>query len=217
MPFEEIVLSSSTPDAQVEQPPVDLVSTAALGQFCRLRLCRSVFELFNRRYLSVNIEYAFGNSRKFDLDIGILDPTPRRSLKISWGYLGLFLILAVCAISTALNVNTRSEHGWTAFLALSAILSLILAVYHSHDRLVFYSRNGRIPLLILFNRSPDRKTFSDFTNHLVQYIHKANDTLLNRNESLNAELQEHRRLMEEGVISTKRYELAKLRILKQHR
>jgi len=217
MQVEEIVLSSGSPHAPAEQPSVDLVSTAALRQSSRLRFSRVMFELFNRRHLSVNLESTFGNDREYDLDIAILDPAPRRSLKIGWRYIALFLVLAAGSVYTALNEHTQNTYVWPAFLAFSASLSLLCAVYQSRDRLVFYSRNGRIPLVILFNRNPDRKTFREFTNQLVHHIQQANDTLLHRSDVLSAELKEHRRLMEEGVISGKRYELAKLRILGQHR
>jgi len=216
MLVEEIVLSSDSPHTPADQPAVDLISTAALVQSSRLRFSRAVFELFNRRHLSVNLEHTFRSNRKYNLDIGILDPLPRRSVKISWPYVSLFVVLAASAVYTALNEYTRDTYLWPAFLALSAGLSLLLAVYDSHDRLVFYSRNGRIPLVILFNRNPDRRTFKAFTNQLAHYIHQVSNTPLHRDAVLNVELMEHRRLMEEGVISAKRYELAKLRILRRH-
>jgi len=106
---------------------------------------------------------------------------------------------------------------WVAgILSACAGLSLILAIYRSHDRLVFYSQHGRVPLVVLFNRSPDRVTLGSFTGVLAQQIKDAKRNYLGNNHALNEELKELRRLMEAGIISSRRYDFAKQRILSQH-
>jgi hypothetical protein len=216
MQVEEIVLSTECSDIPDEQPSADLISTAALTQTSRLRLCAAVLELFNRRHLYVSTESAFGRDREYNLDIGILDPVPKRSLKISWRHIALFLVFATCAAYTALRKSMPEAGTWSAILAVTSGIFLLIAIYKSHDRLVFYSRTGRLPLVILFNRNPDRKTFNEFADQLVHCTEQAGGRCVNENERLNAELKELRRLMALGVISRKRYELAKLRILERH-
>lgn len=94
----------------------------------------------------------------------------------------------------------------------------MLAVYRSHDRLVFYSQNGRTPLVTLFNRNPDQETLSTFISIFTDQIMEASTNLnfICGNERLNAELKEHRRLMEKGIISRKGYDISKSRILDRH-
>jgi hypothetical protein len=95
-------------------------------------------------------------------------------------------------------------------------LSLVAAIYRSHDRLVFYSQHGRVPLVVLFNRLPDRKTQHSFTSTLVEHIKEAGTSNAGTDEILSIELKAHRCLMEEGIISVKRYDIVKERILGQH-
>ena len=95
-------------------------------------------------------------------------------------------------------------------------ISLVLALYCSHDRLVFYSQHGRVPLVVLFNRLPDRATLNAFTDALVKEIKDAGVLYPHTGETLSEELKEHRRLREAGVISSQRYDIVKRRILGQH-
>jgi hypothetical protein len=104
----------------------------------------------------------------------------------------------------------------SAMLGADSGLSLILAAYRCHDRVVFYSQNGRVPLVILLNRNPDGETFKSFTDVLIRRIQEVRDSLVSRSEMLSEELKGHRRLMEEGIISEKRYDSVKQRILCQH-
>jgi hypothetical protein len=126
---------------------------------------------------------------------------------------------ALAAGVTGFTVRIPNSSTWSAVLAVCTGLVLVLAVFHSHGRLVFYSRNGRIPLLVLFNQNPDKDTFDAFVGILIDHIRKArqNLSLVHQNELLSTELKEHRRLMEAGVILGKRYDAAKARILRQHR
>jgi len=154
--------------------------------------------------------------REYTVDIGILDPQPRRVLKICWGNLLIFVALSGATWAFALTDLALNTMLLPLILGVCAVLSLILAVYRSHDRLVFYSQYGRVPLVVLFNRSPYRAELSSFTDTLVHHIKDAKVHYPDVNETLSEELKAHRRLMEAGAISSKRYDLVKQRILSQH-
>jgi hypothetical protein len=216
MRFEEIHISTIPPDFVEEQPPEPRVSNATLEQRNRFRFCKCAFELFNQRLLSVKIEGVFKHARDYEFDIGILDPEPKRSVRISWLYLSAFLILAATAGLTACTDLVPNSSMLSAMLGAGAGLSLILAAYRCHDRLVFYSQNGRVALVILLNRNPDGETFNTFTDALIRRIQQVRDSIISRSEMLSEELKEHRRLMEAGIISKKRYDSVKQRILRQH-
>lgn len=217
MYLEEICLSTTEPDPEADRAPDPVEKIAGLEQANALRRSLSVFALLNTLHLSVKTQGFMKAASEYTVDLGILDPRPKRSLKICWSYLLLFLVFGGGAAFFSLGeAAATSPMQLPVVLGSCAVLSLVLAVYGSHDRLVFYSRHGRAPLVILFNRSPDRARFDQFVDILVSDIKRAGNRDLADNEILIEELKEHRRLMETGVISPKRYDIIKQRILSRH-
>jgi hypothetical protein len=216
MYVEEISLSAVVDDPEAGQALEEQKTAAVLEQTSWLRRCQSEFTLFNNHRLSVKTQGFMQNGRDYTVDIGILDPQPRRSLKICWSNLLIFVAFCGAALSFTLAGLAPDSTLLPLVLGAGAGLSLILAVYRSHDRLVFYSQYGRVPLVVLFNRLPDRATLDSFTDTLVQHIKDAKARYPCASETLSEELKAHRRLMEEGAISRKRYDLVKQRILSQH-
>ena len=217
MYVEEICLSATVDDSGVDQPPEEQHKVAVLEQINRTRRCRSVFTLFNNHRLAVETHGFMQNDRNYTIDIGILDPHPKRSIKIGWNYLLIFVSLCTALWLIAFNGITLNLTLPMIVLSVCAGLSLVLTIYRSHDRFVFYSQHGRVPLVVLFHRLPDRAALDSFTANLVGHIKEAKDHNTDINEILIGELKEHRRLMEEGVISNKRYDIVKKCILGQHR
>jgi len=216
MYVEEIYLSAAVADLDADQPPDEQKTAATLEQVSWLRRCQSEFTLLNSHRLSVKTQGFLKSTRNYTIDIGILDPQPGRSLKICWGNFLIFVALSGATWTFSLTGFVLNTMLLPLTLGACAGLSLILTVYRSHDRLVFYSQYGRVPLVVLFNRSPDRATLDSFTDALVQHITDARAHCAGADETLSEELKVHRRLMEEGVISSKRYDLVKQRILSQH-
>jgi len=216
MYVEEICLSAAVPDLDEDQPPDDQETAATLEQASWLRRCQSEFTLSSKHRLSVKTQGLMQKSRDYTVDIGILDPQPRRALKICWGNLLIFVALCGATWAFALTDLALNTMLLPLILGACAGLSLILVVYRSHDRLVFYSQYGRVPLVVLFNRSPDRAELGSFVDILVCHIKDAKVHYPDVNETLSEELKAHRRLLEEGAISGKRYDLVKQRILSQH-
>ena len=217
MYVEEICLSATGDDAEIDEVSGGQEETVAeLEQFNRIRHSRARFTLFTNHRLRVEIRGLMQPVRKYTIDTSILDPQPKRSVKISWGYL---LIFALCSIYlTAVSGNLIPYATLLTFITgAGASLSIVMVVYRSHDRLVFYSQHGRVPLVVLFNRLPDRETQNLFTGTLVEHIKDAGIPNTGTDETLSMELKAHRCLMEEGVISAKRYDIVKKRILGQHR
>jgi hypothetical protein len=215
MYLEEICLTATAADPEPQQPGEPAQQVAGLEQVNRMRRCRSQFTLYNNHRLAVRTQGLLRNPRDYDVDLGILDPHPRRQIRIAWHYvLGFAVLSASAAFLAFFSASTNSMLSIAA--SASAVLSLVLALYCSHDRLVFYSQHGRVPLVVLFNRLPDRATLNAFTDALVKEIKDAGVLYPHTGETLSEELKEHRRLREAGVISSQRYDIVKRRILGQH-
>ena len=217
MRFEEIDILTISPDFVEEQPPAVRIIDATLEQRNRFRFCKYSFELVNHYCLSVKIAGKFKHPTVYEFNIGILDPEPKRLVRISWRYLFVFLILAATAALTACTDIFRNSSMLSSLLTAGAGLSLILTVYNCCDRLVFYTQNGRVPLVVLLNNNPQSDMFSAFTEALTLRILEVRDRFTSRREMLCEELKEHRRLNEEGIIPDKCYEKVKQQILGLHR
>ena len=216
MYIEEISLSAAAGDFETEQRSGDQTKAARLEQVNWMRRCRSEFTLFNNHCLSVKRQGFMQNRPDYTIDIGMLDPHPKRLFKICWGNLLIFFGLCGAAWFFAFDSPAQKTTLVAIILSVCAGLSLIPAIYRSHDRVVFFSQSGRVPLVVLFNRLPDRVTFDSFTEVLIRHIKDAKAHCMGTIETLNEELRAHRHLMEEGVISNKRYDIVKQRILSQH-
>jgi hypothetical protein len=216
MYLEEICLSAAVDDPEVEQPAEEPEKAAVLEQSNWVRRCRAEFTLYDNQRLLVRTQGLMRRPRDYTVNIGILDPQPKRSFSVCWSHLLIGVALTVAAGLVSFTGVVPENALLTLTLSVCAALSLILAIYRSHDRLVFYSQCGRVPLVVLFNRLPDRETLGTFTEALTQDIRTARAESRGSHEMLREELKEHRRLMEEGVISGRRYDIAKRRILGQH-
>lgn len=216
MYVEEISLSAPVDELEVNQAPEEQTKVAGLVQANRLRHCRSEFVLLSNHRLLVNTQGIMQRPRSYTLDIGMLDPLPKHSVNIAWRYLLLFAALCIAAWFIDYVGVTREATLGAVVLVICAVPSLLLAIFRSHDRLIFYSMTGRVPLLVLFRSLPDRLTLEAFRDVLIEHITDARSRHMGITEALNAELKAHRHLMEEGVISRKRYDIVKQCILGRH-
>ena len=217
MYLEEICLSATDDDTETDQASADREIVAVLEQFHRIRRSWSQFTLFDNHRLMIETRRFLKPARHYTIETSLLDPRPKRSLKISWYYLLIFILLCSICLIAASGDTVPDASLLTFITGGGAGLSLVMAIYRSHDRVIFYSQHGRVPLVVLFNRLPDRKMLNSFTGTLAEHINKARSPNTSTDEMLSQELKAHRCLMEEGIISAKRYDIVKKRILGQHR
>jgi len=209
MHVEDILITTIPSPTSEEQSAEARVSNAVIEQNDRFRFRKYAFELFNKRFLSVKVERLYR-----------LDPDTQRSPSARWWCLTAVLALFLAAVLVGATENTDylTKPAVLALqLSAGAVLAMLLVAYHCNKRTVFYSRNGRVPLVALLNRGPDSEAFQVFIEVLIKYIKETGDRRCNGGNLLSEELKEHRRLMEAGFISKKRYASAKRRILALHR
>ena len=192
-----------------------------LTQFSLLKAYSVHYTLFDGHYLSVYVKHPFLRPRKYWLNLAYLEPTPRRVLKIDKPSLYACGILSLAAMVLML-INTFTN-GSTAILqavvalVCTALIALLLLIYRSKDRLVFYSRYGRVNWLEILINKPNRRAYKEFVQLLISASHAVSSRQSPRHEQrLGAELREHRRLKDEGALPARVYEDVKRRFLGEH-
>lgn len=216
MSLEKIHITAITPDYLEQSPPEAGVISAILEQSNRFRFRRHTFKLIDQRILSVKTDGITRNHPDYEFNIGILNPEPKRFVGINWGYVAAFLILVVSATLAARSELFPDSFMASLLLAANAIVFLVLAAYSCHNRLVFYSKNGWVPLVILMHQNPNAEKYQAFTDILKSEIRNIQSSFGSPSKMLREDLIEHRHLMERGIISEKRYELIKQYIFYLH-
>jgi hypothetical protein len=206
---EHICLASDQEDS-----PEDRVTNASFTQ--RSKWHCSEFTVFNEHYIEIERSGFAEKPQCCQIDLSVLSSKPRRLICIDWIFMALALALfALATVSGAAGAVGRSA-SITALLLAAALLALGLALLRSSDRMVYFSKHGRAPLLVLRNRNPDRAALQAFVHDISERIRRTRNRWSDRQGFLSAELREHRRIYEQGMLSRRQYERAKRRILKRH-
>ncbi|MCC6208259.1 MAG: SHOCT domain-containing protein [Gammaproteobacteria bacterium] len=220
-PAEEHIQIAAGADRGTPRPSILI----QLSQVSYLRAQTSHYTIFDRRFLSVYRKNFGGKSRQYWIDLALLDSTPhffvkndRHSLYTSGGMFGL------CAILTLISVFSRMPwytHAWSPFTLLTlcaSVIALLAFVHRSQNLVRFHSQSGDAVLLEMYNNAPNRAEFETFGRELVQHIHAAQRSDRRKpDQKLGAELREHRRLRDQGILTEEVYAAARDKILRRHR
>ena len=212
----EIMLTSSHMDSNIPQTQLFELSQVSL-----LKSYSAHFTLFDGHFVSVYIKTTFSKPKKYWIDLAYLEPGPRRVFKVDRLF---FYITAIFSVAAAvfMLINTFLDEPWRFLpvnigLICGALISFLLLIYRSKDRLVFFTRYGRINWLEFLINKPNRGAYKEFIEKLISVNHAVSGRQSPRHEQrLSAELHEHRRLRDAGVLPPKVYEDVKRRFLGQH-
>jgi hypothetical protein len=222
--------SSITPAAgNTEDSPAEPTSRPAepeelveLFQISHARLQSAHYTLFNGHYISVHRKRPFRRAQRYWLNLAYLDPMPHMVTIADrrWLYLAIGLAAATAALLAAsiLSPTPWHQQAWmpgTILLLNGALVSLFIFFQRYQSLVRFHSRHGDAMLLELNNNSPSRPEFRDFMRALLHRIQTAHREHPHRR--LGAELVEHRRLFEAGLIDRDSYDRAREKILRKHR
>lgn len=219
-PIEHILLASEEESADGPR-----TTQGEFRQVSESKGYRASYEIFNQHYVEVRLSKLHTKPSRYVVDLTFLDPQPLRLRSIAWPLLTTALVLLATTIIVAiyLHDSTRPlfQDPWLSVAigtGTTGVVIGLLALYRSSDKLLFYSQNGRLPLLELLNRRSEKTDLQNFIHELGQRIQSAREQYHPRaREFLAAELREHRRLKEEAVISEQEYESTRARILQCHR
>lgn len=222
MPEDQITLYSPQYGAQSEQFSLNQI-TAELLQTSKLRECQKLFRIFDHKYLNVN-EINAGKFRSFTLVLMSLDdkPTARWIIRLR------YLLLAVLCFILASMVMTLIHRAYAFFsnpylysvVALLVTAGAILLVYtykSARHVLQFKSKHGQVAVVELLYNNPDKARFRQLAGEISRNIKQCQtQNYYTDAQVLAAELSEHRRLRNEGILSDKVYQQAKQHILDLH-
>jgi len=178
--------------------------------------------VFNDNHCYQTIKNKRKGKYRYRVDLSFLDPRPYRCRKIAWSWL-------FTSVSLALIGSTMVYLGWfaktvtpTTYYAVSVaivisamIMSLLLFISNSYDKIIFKSQYGRVKYIEILNKYPNKKACRKF---LSSFVRQVKNEKARRNYSiakfLARELQELRRLKNEDVITEKEYQSGKKAIFK---
>lgn len=196
-----------------------------LFQVSHLRASACHFSIFDGRYLSVHSKKLARKPRRYWVDLAFLDPTPHYfvrkdlySLYAAGGLLGVTLILALVSLWSQTPWQAQPWLPATVLTLTAAVVSLLVFLHRTCSLVRFHSQTGDAVLVELLNNNPRRAPFNAYVRTLIQHIQAVHKSERRKqHETLGAELREHRRLKEAGILSESVYERARTRILRQHK
>ena len=217
-----------TPDYQSQDDNIVFNAiTHELLQTSNMKEIQKLIRIYDHRYLNINEK----NSRKissFNVRISMLDPAPVKKFLFAFKHFLLAVVFFVIAAGAYKLIGTNIPFIPSRYLtnpymysviALASALGMftVIMIKRSRKVLIFYSRNGRTPILELLLRNPDKRTFNNFILELISCIRSiTSNSYYTDAQILAAELSEHRRLRDEGLIRNAAYEKAKNRLLNSH-
>ena len=157
--------------------------------------------------------------KEYLIDLVAIDPKLRSHFVFAVKSLISFIIFLnvslIFSLTSILNFLEPVIYMWatSAAIILTLVSFIIFIAFTRYER-IFVSRQSKVPLIYFYNNLPNKKDFQYFVEHLIDVGQKRFDALGLDLQKLRAgELKTLRRILDEGVITTKQYERAKLSLL----
>lgn len=181
------------------------------------------FEIYNDKFIKINIHNVFGD-KTYHLNMSMLEPWPSFHRHVSWRWLlGLgYFSLATIVYLIYLYQHPESQTlgrliPFITLFVLLALAALLMFLYQSPNVLEFRSRYGNCVLIRLLNNQPSKQEFKHFSDELKTRVLAASQVVsFNKKQMLAIELNELRRLTDEGILLEHEYQQAKDRVMSMH-
>ena len=221
--MENIILSTDediTDFTDEEQVKVRIVNLELKQQYW-LDGEKRDFMIFNGKHCYQRVEYKRGAKKKFRVNLGYLNAIPQRQTRYAYNWfifaLMMFTVagMSIYSIVKGFQIDPVMAGGLAAGSVLVAIGALVYASMKSTCRIIFTSHFGQAPILELIDGSPNSRAFMTFIDVLQQKIHSYNQPgNSGKRQYLLEELDELRRLKNEGVIAPSVFNNAMKKIIK---
>jgi len=218
---EAITLASGVVDIKPDTASLKRI-TAELSQSDPRTKAKKRFRIYDHRVLAAGERNA-GKQQVFMVHLALLKKRPRKRIRMHRGYrfilflslLGLLGLLGLPRLGYLEGLPYQTP--LIILLALIGVLSAYKLLKGASLSEVFYTAHGKVPVIRFFYKQPDRKSYKAFIKTLKRDIARLKKDEQYASQSiLSAEMAEHRRLYDEGVIGQAQYEDAKRRILGKH-
>jgi hypothetical protein len=223
---ERVVLESDDSD-EVAVPAYDAARKvqAHVKLHSRVRGGRLALEVFNYRYLAVHLKkMPWSAPVAFVADLRFVDGNVERRRRIPkrWWQVsaGLFFLCAIAIWLFSRTTAPWSNNAWFAplvFLCAGAVCVALVSTYLTTETVSLRSRNGRARLLEFTGGVGTFRALRAFETKLAAHIrHAIAASSREKAQQLRAEMREHQRLREQGILTGQDYEESKARILRSH-
>jgi len=181
---------------------------------------KRVFEIYNDKFIKVVTTNIMKNS-SYHLNLSMLAPWPVRHRNISWQWLSavIYFSLTTLAYTSYLLYFQESSklERLLPFIIIFLLLSLgtfLMFLYQSPNVIEFRTRYGNCVVLSLLYNNPNRKEFKEFISEIkLRSLSASQAVKIDKKQMLNIEMNELRRLRNEGIITQNSYADAKERII----
>jgi hypothetical protein len=212
----EITLSSDLDDDAHLKP--EHVNTVYI-QEQKFKGVKRTFKIFNETQLYYTQKsFRHKENTKHRVNLNYVDIRPERECRVAWSWLSTaFATIVWSMLLLYVGLYTQYKADYIVIvgvlLGTFSMISMLTFYYRTHDKLIFRSYVGKIPLFEISNHKPGNKEFDAFMQTLKQHIKLAQDKLA-MHQRLVGELKDLRRIRDEGRISNEHYESARNTIFK---
>ncbi|MCW8899819.1 MAG: hypothetical protein OQK75_10325 [Gammaproteobacteria bacterium] len=195
-------------------------ANSSLHQESSARGEKRVFEIYNNKFIKVTTNN-FMHNNSYHLNLSMLAPWPVRHRDISWQWLLAVFYFAITTLAYTAYLFYFQESSklerLLPFIVIFLLLSLgsfLMFLYRSPNVIEFRSRYGNCVVLSLLYNNPEQKIFKAFIEEIKLRSLLASQAIkIDKNQMLDIEMNELKRMRNEGVISQHHYADAKARIL----
>lgn len=217
--MENIDLSSPEDDTLFTDEEHIVLDTVnfEFEQANRVRGIYRKMTIFNGNHCYQSIKNKHKRKYKYRVDIAYLNPHPFREHNIAtnWLYISAaFLLTSLISILVGWYsglVTPGAYYSTFTVVSVSAtLISLLLFVHNTYDKVIFKTQFGNIKLIELINKYPNKDEFRKFVGRFIVQIKKAKaQKRFTTSKFLARELREIRRLRNETVVTEEEYQYAK--------
>ena len=208
--------SAARENAPRDAKPIELLQVSLTKAFA------AHFTIFSGHFISVHIKRPLKRPVNYWVDLRYVEPMPMRVFTIArpalWVSAALALLSAVFFLVAWLSEDPFLWLTVAVPLICGALIAALILAQRSKSRIVFCSRYGRVPWFELLVAKPRRQAVDAFVEAITRAILKESNNRSDGTEGkLGAELREHRRLMDDGILSAHAYNAVKATLLRQHK